>query len=496
MARPSLNEALDGVYVTVVYENGNKETLGIEDLTYQCEDFNKDNPGTYEVVINVLNEEVKINIEVLGNSYYLPNSLETLNSYADKNGLSYGLPSTGNSKALVIPVEFIDYKAPANMKTNLEKAFFGTSEDTGWESLTSYYNKASYGKLNIEGTVLDVYNTNKTSTYYNRKYIAGEDADYLIIKDVLEYYDNQINYDEYDSNNDGYIDAVYMVYNCPIGGDGSDTDYDFYWAYTYWDFYADDRTYQETKGYAYVFTAYDFFEEQLPHSKEYLPINCETIIHETGHLLNLDDYYDYDTDDTYNNDGGYCVSDMMDSNFGDHGPFSKILLDWIDPVVISKDGIYELPSFQASGICFVIGENKNFNSIFSEYYIIDFYTFGGLNALQNKAYYNTTKDYAGIRVSLANAQLTYEDEYYPIFTYNNTDARYKVLQMLEADYDGRFDLSTANTDSTLNDFYQKNDTFGDGYYETFKSSKNNKVPFIMEVLDINNEYATIKITFK
>ncbi|MBR2958465.1 MAG: hypothetical protein IKC19_02385, partial [Bacteroidales bacterium] len=82
----------------------------------------------------------------------------TLQQYGDLNGMTYGLPSIGNSKALVIPVSFIDYKAPIMMKSDLEKAFFGSSSDTGWESLSSYYYKSSYGKLNITGTVLDVYN--------------------------------------------------------------------------------------------------------------------------------------------------------------------------------------------------------------------------------------------------------------------------------------------------------------------------------------------------
>ena len=59
----------------------------------------------------------------------------------------YTLPSTGNSKVLVIPIAFENYPKTEEMRTRINKAFFGTSEDTGWESLQSYYQKSSYGKL-------------------------------------------------------------------------------------------------------------------------------------------------------------------------------------------------------------------------------------------------------------------------------------------------------------------------------------------------------------
>ena len=409
------------------------------------------------------------------------------------------MPTTGHSKALVIPVAIDNYPRTESMRDTIEKAFFGTSKDTDWESLSSYYNKSSYGKLNITGEVTPWYKAKYSQSYYakyydSNNYIYGST---LLMNEALEYFKNQYDYSDFDSNFDGYIDAVYLIYNCPIGGNGSNEEYDTYWAYTYWDFYADDRNYQQTKGYSYVFMGYDFFSEELAYTKDKIKINCETLIHETGHLFNLDDYYDYDEHDRYNNDGGYCFSDMMDANFGDHGPLSKILLDWVDPVVINKDGIYQLPNFQTTGTTFVIGTDRNFSSIFSEYYLIDFYTFDGLNSLQNQAFFNTSKNYAGVRVSLVNAALTYEDGYYPVFTYNNSDTKYKLIQMLEADYRGNFHLNDSKTKgATIQDFYQYGDSFGDGYYSNFTSSDKNKIPFIMEVLDINNEYATVKITFK
>jgi hypothetical protein len=187
---------------------------------------------------------------------------------------------------------------------------------------------------------------------------------------------------------------------------------------------------------------------------------------------------------------------MMDWNFGDHGPFNKIMLDWVDPVVINKTGVYVLPSFTKTGTTFVIG-SQTFNSIFSSYYLIDFFTFDGLNSIECPTFFNTNKNYAGVRVSLANATLIDDGEYLPYFEYNNTDTRYKVLQMLEADYNGSFDLGKAdNNGAELDDFYLAGDTFGIGSYQTFKSADGKYIPFTMEVLSINDNYATIYIKMK
>ena len=412
----------------------------------------------------------------------------------------YCLPTTGDVKVLVIPVKLSNRKpATEEMRTNIQKAFFGTEADTGWESLNSYYHESSYGKLNITGDVTPWFTPEYNADYYANYY---DEDDYLngstlIMNEALEYFRKSYDYSKYDSDKDGFIDSVYLIYNYDIGGDGSAEHEDFYWAYAYWDLYADYRNYAKTKGYSYIFMSYDFFVEDLRYSSKQLTLNCETLIHETGHLMNLDDYYDYDDSDMYNNDGGYCGSDMMDYNFGDHGPYSKIILDWVNPVMIEHDGIYELPSFTTSGTTFLISANNRVASVFDEYYLIDFYAFNGLNGLQGKDFFQTSQNYAGVRVSHINSVLQQESGSYPTTLYNNTDTKHKLIRMLEADYDGVFDLNLSdNEGATISDFYQKGQTFGTGYYKNYKSSKNNEIPFTMTVLDINDTYATVKITFK
>ena len=83
------------------------------------------------------------------------NDYETLDDILDdfEYPITKGLPSVGSPSVLVIPIEFTDYLAPSDMKENLELAFFDKTGKTGWESLSSYYYKSSYGALDIKGTV-------------------------------------------------------------------------------------------------------------------------------------------------------------------------------------------------------------------------------------------------------------------------------------------------------------------------------------------------------
>ena len=450
----TLMDALAGLYISVVYEDGTIDEYNIESVTYRCDNYNPSVKGSYVVEIVILNNVVNVTIEVEESSYFIPSNIETLNKYADNNNLTYGMPSTGNSKALVIPVEFTDYKAPANMKENLEKAFFGTSDDTGWESLSSYYYKSSYGKLHISGTVLDVYSAGNTSSYYNKKYERGEDADYLIIKSALEYYDNQIDYSEFDSNNDGYIDALYIAYTTPID---YDSDTSMWWAFTY-EYFTDDYEYYDgVEADYYCFFGYDFLFEE-PVSGKTLKLNSETIIHETGHILGLDDYYDYD--DTKGPDGGIGGGDMMDYNVGDHNPFSKLLMGWVTPYVVCDTSDITLNSFGKSGECILLVDE--YSSIYDEYYLIDFYTPDGLNELE--AGNNGLFSISGIRIYHVDARITKNDaeSILDIYDYDNSYTNHRLISLVQTsgkntieqgEFSSNQDLLKFNQEYTISSWY-------------------------------------------
>lgn len=364
-------------------------------------------------------------------------------------GVSKGLPSVGSPEVLVIPIAFTDALAPSTMVSDLEKAFFGTSEETGWESLSSYYYKSSYGKFNIQGKVLEPFNTGKTVSYYDKlqkeynkalddyyNYVTDvypDNVEFSIIKAALAYYDNVIDYSKYDSDNDGYIDSIYFVYTTNY----NDTDDEsLWWAFTTEYFTEDVETYDDVEADYYTFFSYQFLFDELQGKK--VKYNAETIIHETGHLLGLTDYYDYD--ETTGPSGGIGGGDMMDYNVGDHNAYSKILLGWVTPLVVTgKTTTVELESFEQSGDCVCIFSKWN-GTFFDEFYVIDFFTPTGVNEFGkgSSGLFSTS----GIRVYHVDATLNDPKDCFSVFDvtkYNNTDSSHKLIALVEAD--GRNDIT-------------------------------------------------------
>ena len=94
-----------------------------------------------------------------------------VDEYLEATGMPR-LPSKGDSKILVVPVIFSDMKDLVSedeitqMREDLNTAFFGESEDTGWESVSSYYEKASYNQVHLNGEVSQVYYTPLTASRY------------------------------------------------------------------------------------------------------------------------------------------------------------------------------------------------------------------------------------------------------------------------------------------------------------------------------------------
>ena len=357
---------------------------------------------------------------------------------------------------LVIPVAFSNQPIYDGYKELLEIGFNGTSADTGWESLNSYYYKTSFGKLNINATILDAYQSNIAYDETD----DGEDeeygyTDYRILQEAIEYYDSSIDYSLYDSNNDGYIDCIYLVYLAPY------SDSDLYWAYT--NTYSSDDIFDNKQLYTYMWLSIEFFNEDISSNSEIsdsVTVNCETLIHETGHALGLDDYYD--TKKT-NRNGGYGSGVMMDYNTGDHDSYSKAILGWIDPWVVTNTNAYiELSSFALTGDSIFIAKDWN-GSYFGEFYIVDFYTPEGLNELT--AGERGKPSISGIRISHLDSTLKEVVEYaaYDVTKYNNSNNDHMLISIVEADQDNSILLEAAEMDNS--DLWQAGESISLDWYD-------------------------------
>jgi M6 family metalloprotease-like protein len=318
--------------------------------------------------------------------------------YSLSNDFGQGaIPSRGESKILVVPVLFSDTTKTAEqrdaMRQECYKAFFGDADaDTGWQSVRSYYYQSSYHQLYLEGSVSPTITLPKNFSYYESIYKGGKALPTNTIveiayKALFKGTNPLYNLADYDSNGDGVIDSIYMINEAAIT-DG------FGWAYTAW--HSNSLTSYPIGTYSW--SSINFATKRSGYSFD--KPDSHTYIHESGHLLGLDDYYD-----SYNSNrspaGGPT---MQDYNICDHDSFSKYLWGWTSPTVITDQNTetsveVTLKPFESSGDCVVLGGKYNGTSL-DEYLMIDYYTPTGLNQKDAETKYETLQgfDQAGIRI--------------------------------------------------------------------------------------------------
>ena len=487
-----LNATIDDLLTkTTLYfqeVDGTKNHLTKDDLTFGA--FDTTSTGNTTLTVTYLEYQCVINVRIFdAEEVYQPTDVQRLDDVLPLMyeydgvvyGLTGGLPNTGHPKILVIPVIFTDYEAPTGMVERLEKAFFGTSEDTGWESLQSYYYKSSFGALTIEGTVLEPFATGQSSSYYER--LGNEEAAVCqIIKAIMEYYDDQIDFSEYDTDGDSYLDGLYLVYTAPVNYTNDDS---LYWAFTYEYFTSSVEPYDGVEPDYYCFFGYDFLDEELANGTT-IAINTETIIHESGHMLGLDDYYDYE--ENKGPKGGLGGADMMDYNIGDHNTYSKAILGWVNPYVVNGyDITIDLGKAAETGESIIV-LNEWHDTYFDEYLLIEYYTPTGVNALE--AGFSGQFSRSGIKIYHIAAGLdeakNVEDQW-SVTKNNNSNTTNKMIAYIEADNNNSIQTTLEAHDADL--FQAGSDLSFTTWYDGTVAN------IYIEILEIG-ETAKIRITFE
>ncbi len=424
----------------------------------------------------------------------------------DEPDPAIGLPSKGKYNALVIPVQFSGMTISNNDLADLNTAFNGDYEGTGWESVHSYYYKSSYEQLDISFDIAG-YNIAQqvpalTAQYSYSKYEEFTDSDgyangdNVILHEALAYYDDYIDFANYDYNNDGTIDAVYLIYSAPVNYDSDDS---IYWAFVTWNY--NDTQYDEMNVFYYLFAGLDFMIESVHGGfvDEYYPeieglkVNASTYIHETGHLLGLDDYYDYDENSGSNE--GLGGADMMDATVGDQNVYSKIMLGWLTPQIVVSTQTITIKSSQERGDAILIPLNFN-NSYFCEYLLIDLYSAQGLNALHASAdnsYLYDGADY-GVRIYHVSSSIknVYNSDYGSFTDYNNTDTNIALIKLIEAD--GTTKYSNSSGYAAESDLWQAGKTLSK-VFPNYTTNAGKKLNFDISIDSVSATQATITITY-
>lgn len=344
------------------------------------------------------------------------------------------LPSTGETQILMFTVEFPDCHFHEGYSTEqVWNLAFGPEDKTSdaypLESITAYYERASYGKLHVNG---DVYTY--TARHNIDYYVDNTDT---LVEEVLAAFDSQIDYHKYDVNSDNKMDTLILALPKDAGTEN-------WWpcsgGYYGW------KKYDNVRASNLLIGGWALDDRAGFNS---------TWIHEMGHGMGLPDYYMYENysgNDCYglNGDAGWL---MMDDAYGDMCCFDKLMYGWYneDDVQVYEGGTqtFTLKSSQREAGCILIPRYDD-GGYLTEYFMLEYVTHEG-----NNATWWLFKD-GGIRVLHCDAEIC-EGYWGPEFTWNNygmyydtSNQKQRVLRLVNDN--GGFFKSGAYIDSNTTGF--------------------------------------------
>ena len=209
-------------------------------------------------------------------------------------------------------------------------------------SVRDYFYDNSMGAFNPHFDVYGPVNVDYTCTTPQ----STSNAD-VVFKAALDSIDNEVDFNQYDTDGDGFVDMVFFIvagYSASYGGNNSD----YLWPHKYylfgpgWQFYQYDDVYIGTYACSteiYGWEAYGYT----------MPAGIGTITHEFSHVLGLPDFYDTD----YGTGGQSNHPDEWDVMAGGshvyygrvpvgYSIFERYALGWANPIEITTPGDYTL----------------------------------------------------------------------------------------------------------------------------------------------------------
>lgn len=440
-----------------------------------------------------------------GDNYRIANMDYDYQDYMDKNYYTNmdSMPTSGTVNLLVIPVQLSGYTMSEATRTKIQKAYFGTQSETGWHSVASYYNTESEGKLTITGVVSPIYTTSYDSS-------IEEDETISLVTEATNWY--KTNYStnsgkEFDADGDGYIDGVILIYSAPNYTNNNGN----LWAYCFWTAVKANKNSPVAN--TYFWASYDFMEDSSN-----VTIDAHTYIHEMGHVMGLDDYYNYDSSSNYNAAGGFS---MQDYNVGEHDPYSRIALGWIDPIVVTGNTTLTINPGQA---IILSPDDLASNSPFDEYLVLDVYSPTGLNELDATYKYPNSpkgpnavgirvwhidarlmKNYSGSGVPTLTTSITSGNDYYHAMS-NSTGSTYGSMYSSYRSYKLVHLLQAGGTNTyktggvfAASDLWTAGKSFSMSTYSSFfvnsgKLDSNLSLPYSFSVDSISGTNVTLSIS--
>ncbi len=341
------------------------------------------------------------------------------------NELRSVVPTTGNVRLLAICIEYPDL--PHTFSTERMSQMLNEGID-GKPSFRDYFLENSYGQLDIQVDVAGWYTAENNFAYYGEE--NGKSRARELVGDALLKADEQVDYSQYDNDENGAVDGIIIIHSGPGAEEGGRQEY--IWSHRWTVPFA---SYDNT----FIF---DYTIQPETRSARYGgDVGIGIFCHEFGHLLGLPDLYD--TNSENGSSHGIGEWGLMGSGswlgLEDYpaglSAWSKERLGWITPRDITTQyGNFTLRPAHAHADFYRIETGRQ-----GEYFLLE---------NRQKAGYDAYLKGEGLAIWHINTDKT---NLYPAQNFVNADENLKGVDLEEAD--GDFDLDANQNRGDGGDLY-------------------------------------------
>ena len=358
-------------------------------------------------------------------------------------GVPY-FPHTGSPKALVILAEFQDttftIQDTKKVFTNylMNEDHFSDkryNQDQNYKGVRGYFKDCSYGKFTPVFDVVGPIKLPKAHAVYG----AGNDRMDLLLADACAAVDGMVNFADYDANNDGIVDLVYVIYAGHSANTSGNKDTNI-WPKSGTITISNKFDGKSIRRYG-VSNELNGSEKTSKNNKKINGIGL--FCHEFSHTLGLPDIYAYNTDAENQDNQGMEYWDIMDGGTGIRGgrvpasylAWEREVMGWMNIDELKNDiTINNLKSIDNGGKAYKIVNPKNSN----EYIVLQSIQKGAWNQSWGDNTYG--KGLFAYRISYKSGKVNIFD--YP----NNLKGKPRVIPIPA---DGKI-LAAANAGGKLN----------------------------------------------
>lgn len=233
-----------------------------------------------------------------------------------------------------------------------------TSKGSAWQ----YFYDSSNGHYDPQFDVIGPVTVSKNMEYYgkNNPSTQFDAAPWTMVKEACQLVNDSVDFKQYDNNNDGYVDFVYVIYAGYGEADGGDEN--TIWPHSYWLLDAGITCKLDGK---YV-DLYACGNEMDSRTNYHTGIG--TFCHEFSHVLGLPDLYETTGYGTHKTIGAWSILDYGPYNNDGNTPpaysaYEQFFMGWLMPRLIVDAENVELEELQESNSALLISSSDQHNLI-------------------------------------------------------------------------------------------------------------------------------------